>query len=372
MNQGQPGRTVIVVGAGLVGLSCAWWLQRRGHRVLLVDSAEGVGGSVAALGVLMGHVFHRSSGRGWRLRQQSVTLWQRWRQELASRGRPIAWRAGLLLLAGDGAEAERHRWLQAERLRQGIPLEWWPPERLEALAPIPPGPAAGALHSPLDGQVDPRQAMDALHSDATACGLTSRTETVAALERRPGGGGGWRLVLTSGMRLESEWLVLCAGVDSGSLLEPLLGEGACGPAPRLEPVLGQALELELPGPMAAEGWNWPGALVWQGVNLVPRPDLPGGRRFWLGATLEPGRQSDPHALAALRCLGGSAPAWLQEAKELRRWEGLRGRPIGRPAPLLEQVAPGLLLATGHYRNGVLLAPATAHWVAEQVEAGKNS
>ena len=371
MNPGKPSRTVIVVGAGLVGLSCAWWLQRRGHQVLLVDSADAEGGSVAALGVLMGHVFHRTSGRAWRLRQQSLTLWQAWRQELAGRGRPIAWREGLLLLAADGEEAQRLRLLQAKRHQQGIGLEWWLPEQLAALTPAPPGPAAGALHSPMDGQLDPRQAMDALHSDGSARGLTTRTERVATLERRVARGGGWRVVLASGMRLEAEWLVLSAGVNSETLLSPLQDQRAGVEKRQLEPVLGQALELELTPHVAAGGWNWPGALVWRGMNLVPRPDLPGGRRFWLGATLEPGRQSDPQAMAALRTLGGSAPTWLGEARELRRWQGLRGRPVGRPAPLLEQLAPGLLLATGHYRNGVLLAPATAQWVAEQVEAGQN-
>jgi len=360
---------VIVVGGGLVGLACAWWLQRRGHQVLLLDAAEGDGGSVAALGVLMAHVFHRSSGRAWRLRQHSLALWRDWRQELESRGRPIAWRGGLLLVAANEVEAERQRWLQSERGKQGILLELWPPERLEALAPTPPGPSKGALLSPLDGQLDPRQAMEALHSDATACGLTSRTETVVALERRPSGTGGWRVVLASGMRLEAEWILLCAGLSSAALLGALIGEGAGGKGPPLEPVLGQALELELPGPLAAEGWNWPGALGWQGRTLVPRPDLPGGRRFWLGATLEPGRQADPQALANLRSLGGQGPPWLRDARELRRWQGLRSRPVGRPAPLLEQVAPGLLLTTGHYRNGVLLAPATAQWAAHQVEGG---
>ncbi len=368
MNQGQrpPARTVIVVGAGLVGLSCAWWLQRRGHRVLLVESAQGEGGSAAALGVLMAQVFHRSSGRAWRLRQQSLALWQAWRQELADRGRPIAWREGLLVLAADNAEAERLQRLQAERAQQGFPLEWWEPERLEQLSPPPPGPALGALHSPRDGQLDPTQAMEAFHSDATASGLTSRIDTVAAVERARGSGG-WQAVLASGLRLEAEWLVLCAGAASAALLEP--AAGVEGQPPLLEPVLGQALELELPKAVAAGGWGWPGALVWQGVNLVPRPDLPGGRRFWLGATLEPGRQGDPRALEELRTLGGQAPAWLRESAERRRWQGLRARPVGRPAPWLEPVAPGLLVATGHYRNGVLLAPATAQWVAEQIEGG---
>jgi glycine/D-amino acid oxidase-like deaminating enzyme len=174
------------------------------------------------------------------------------------------------------------------------------------------------------------------------------------------------VVLASGQRLEAEWLVLCAGVGSDALLSPVLGPTA---GEKLEPVLGQALELELPTAVAAGGWSWPGALVWQGVNLVPRPDLPGGRRFWLGATLEPGHRGDAQALEELRQLGGRAPAWLREARDVRSWEGLRARPLGRPAPWLEEVAPGLLVATGHYRNGVLLAPATAAWVGERVERG---
>ena len=140
-------------------------------------------------------------------------------------------------------------------------------------------------------------------------------------------------------------------------------------------VLGQALELELPAAAArcfaggeAEAGAWPGAVLWRGINLVPRPDLPGGRRLWLGATVEPGRGADPAALAELRQLGGEAPPWLREARVLRSWQGLRPRPMGRPAPLLEPLAPGLLLASGHHRNGVLLAPATAEWVLQQVQA----
>jgi hypothetical protein len=115
----------------------------------------------------------------------------------------------------------------------------------------------------------------------------------------------------------------------------------------MEQVLGQALEMELPlhdtRPRQIDHlWSWPGAVVHGGINLVPRPDLPGGRRFWLGATLEP-------------------------AHERGRWQGLRCRPQGQPAPLLEQVAPGLLLLSGHYRNGVLLAPATAAWICGRIQ-----
>ena len=65
-------------------------------------------------------------------------------------------------------------------------------------------------------------------------------------------------------------------------------------------------------------------------------------------------------------LGGEAPPWMREAVVVRRWQGLRARPQGQPAPVLMEPEPGLLIATGHYRNGVLLAPASAAWLAERI------
>ena len=64
----------------------------------------------------------------------------------------------------------------------------------------------------------------------------------------------------------------------------------------------------------------------------------------------------------MRSLNERAPDWLREADVIEQWSGLRARPVDRPAPLLEVLEPGLILATGHYRNGVLLTPATAEWV----------
>lgn len=387
-------RSVIVVGGGIVGVASAWLLQRRGHRVLLIDPALGSdcsaetapSASRAALGVLMGHVFRRSHGRGWQLRQRSLALWKSWSHSLASRGRPIAYRSGLLLLAHDGPELERQQTLLAERQKLELPFSAWSLEQLQAIAPPLPAPALGGLFSAADGQIDPHQALEALHSDACAAGLTSLPQSVTTIEPRRRGNG-WQVRLLDGSVLEAEWLVLAAGIEGQSLLAALESQGArgaavrAGPPLKLEPVLGQALELEVEASVAqAIGQppphqndsdtipGWPGVVVWQGMCLVPRPDLPGGRRLWLGSSLEPGREPDPAALQSLRDLGGAAPDWLLRARVVRQWQGLRPRPFGRPAPLLECLAPGLLLASGHYRNGVLLAPASAEWVCTQVES----
>ncbi|MEB3168474.1 MAG: FAD-dependent oxidoreductase [Synechococcaceae cyanobacterium] len=384
-------RSVIVVGAGLVGLASAWLLQRHGHAVLLLDS-PGAGpaspslpppanqlapaaaraedgtsphlsirsGSAAALGLLMAQISQRDSGRAWRLRQRSLLLWREWRQELLQRGQSIPWRPGLLLLAATAEERSRQEQLARERQARGMALEFWDANRLRRLVPEPPGAALGAIHSPEDGQLDPGQAMAALRADGLAAGLRccpSRVQELRAAAQ--GDGGRWRLRLEDGQRLESDWLVLAAGVASAELLHPL------GLERPLQPLLGQALELELPEAVVWQ--DWPGVVSWKGLHIVPRPDRDGGRRLWLGATVEPGTEPAAAALAQLRHLAGDAPAWLAQASLRQHWVGVRARPRDRPAPLLEQPRPGLLLATGHNRNGVLLAPVSAEWVLSQVE-----
>ncbi|PZV02315.1 MAG: FAD-dependent oxidoreductase [Cyanobium sp.] len=354
-------QSIVVIGAGIVGLACAWLLQGRGHQVTVLD--PGVfgrqpqdAGSGAALGVLMGQVFHRSSGRGWRLRQRSLQLWRQWRQQLAMAGEPIPFRSGLLLLAADPDERRRLEWLAEARQGQGMAIELWDRTALRQLQPELPGDAELGLFSSEDGQLDPLGAMAALRSDGLRQGMQLLAAPAIRLERRT---AGWQLALGGGSLLSSAWVVVAAGLSSAALLE------TAGHRRELEPVLGQALELQRP---AGAELNWPASLVWRGWNLVPRPD----GRLWLGATLEPGRVADPGQLESLRELGGDAPAWLRESVERRHWQGLRARPVGRPAPLLEQLEPGLVLATGHYRNGVLLAPASAEWVASQIEAGAPS
>jgi glycine/D-amino acid oxidase-like deaminating enzyme len=379
---------VLVVGAGIIGRAAAWRLAEQGHSVTLVDPALAdhpnvdalsraqpntpppalerlTSGSQAALGVLMARVFHRSSGRAWRLRQQSQALWEDWLAELERRGHRLPHRRGLLLLAATAEERAQQERLVAERTRMGLPLRLLDADALAELAPSLPGRPLGGLLSPEDGQLDPGPVLEALLGEARQAGAVSVAEAVVALERGPGGRR-WRLMLGGGGALEADWLVLSLGLGTGALLASL------GLPLALEPVLGQALELELADPLA---WTWPGAVVWRGVNLVPRLDgSGGGQRLWLGATLEPGDQARGAAVEAMRLLGGEAPPWLRQARVTRHWQGLRCRPVGQAAPVLAEPEPGLLIATGHYRNGVLLAPATAAWLCDRIggEAAKCS
>lgn len=365
--RGSSAQSVAIIGAGIIGRSTAWHLQQQGHQVTLIapdllnpagPAAETalVSGSAAALGLLMAQVFHRSSGRAWRLRQRSLALWNSWIRTLAARGHPVAFQRGLLLLASDPLELERQQRLVEQRQAMGLPLALWPRRALEELAPALPAAALGGLWSPEDGQIDPLPVLDALWQDAARLGCRGLPHRVLALES--GRHDRWQLKLDDGSWLQSRWVVVGAGTATAGLL------GQLGRPVPLDPVLGQALALSSGDPTAPWHWNphWPAAVVWQGINLVPRAD----GQLWLGATLEPGRNPSRETLDTMAGLNGHAPDWLAAATVLRHWQGLRLRPRGRPAPWLELLAPGLLVASGHYRNGLLLAPASAEWISDQI------
>ncbi len=305
----------------------------------------------------MAQVFHRASGRAWRLRQRSLELWSDWIPRLQASGHPVTLRRGLLLLAASPEELSRQDQLCQHRQAMGLPLRLCSSSELAGLGPQPPPLAIGGLWSAADGQIDPQPLLNALRSEAGKQGASLLSATVRALERR---GQHWLLQLESGEHTSADAVVVCAGAGTAALL------GSLGLELPLAPVLGQALELRCRADSNPWCWSpgWPAAMVWQGINLVPRAD----GHLWLGATLEPGQAASRAALTELQTLNGHAPPWLQQAEVVQQWQGLRMQPQGRPAPWLEQLEPGLLLAAGHYRNGLLLAPATAEWLAQQLEA----
>ena len=215
-----------------------------------------------------------------------------------------------------------------------------------------------ALHSPRDGQLDPAAALAALAADGRAAG----DDDPGGGRRRPwrpgAAAGGW------------PWPAAATWRPPGWCWRP--GAGRRTPAGGPAGIGGH--DHRGWSRCWARPWSWswrppcrtPGraAVVWRGLNLVPRPDLEGGRRLWLGATLEPGRTADagqaqPNSAswAARPRTGWPRPGWCATGRACGPARSAGRRPCWSSRPL------ALLLAGGHYRNGVLLAPASADWVA---------
>ena len=316
----------------------------------------------------MADVFQRSSGRSWRLRQQSMQLFGEWQQHLQGAGHQAKINRGLWLLTNNCNQWQKYQLLAEERSKKGIGMEIFNAAALKeqvelgVLPPLSEG-LIGGIWSRRDGQLDPTEWMKELLLDGQNNGLKYINSKVSELTQI---NGSWQLSLEANNKDNEiyDWLMVCAGLESTDLLAPLGLSNTNNLA--MQPVLGQALELKLPA-----GINLQQSINWDGINLVPRPD----NHLWLGATLEPGLNQNQagsiDALKDMQQLNGAAPEWLNQAKIIRHWQGVRAQPLAQPAPVLEQLLPGLCLMAGHYRNGILLGPASAMWAATIITNIKN-
>ncbi len=379
-------KKIVIVGCGIVGAMMAYELSNQFQASeadiqVLDQQTPGLGSTGAALGVLMGIISHKVKGRAWRLREASIRRYATLIKELAEQGQSVPFNSdGILSLCFDEKDLPRWQTLKQKREDQGWPLEIWTTEALQRRCPqIDIGAASSeaeseikaAIYSPVDGQVSPVMLTQALVKAAQAKGVTFSDEAeVTRLEMQAQRCVG---VQTQQEYFTADWVVLCAGLGSAAIAHtastPLGSESLT-----LMPVLGQAMEIQLPDVLGNPAFQ--PVINGHDIQLVPL----GEGRYWLGATVEfPSAavmeseeiiKAEADGLINLRRGAERFCGALQQAEVIRTWSGLRPRPVGQAAPVIQPLGSckNVTLATGHYRNGVLLAPATAQQVCELLKA----
>ncbi len=341
----------VVIGAGLVGLACAWSAGRRGLSVLVVDRADGAaaGSSGVAAGMLA-PVTEADFGEhaGLALGLAARERWPAFAARLEEQtGRPTGFlECGALVVAADRDDVEELRRLHELHVALGLDSEWLPPSRCRVLEPGLSPRIAGGILAPQDGSADPRATVRAL---AAVAGEVELGVEVEAIEHD---GAAVTGVRTRTGTISCDQVVVAAGPWSASLAP--FGDG-----PPVRPVKGQILELRTRGTMP---------VPFERVLRTPRCYLVsrGDGRVVLGATVEEqGFDTSVTADGVFRLLEA---AWevLPEVGELELVAARAGLRPATPdnAPVVgRDELDGLVWATGHWRNGVLLAPLTGDAVA---------
>jgi glycine oxidase len=350
---------VAVAGGGLVGLAVAWRAALRGLSVTVADDAPGAGASAAAAGMLApvteaGYREEALLGLG----AASLARWPAFAAELeAASGLPVGLRtAGTLVVGFDEDDVRELDALHAFQRELGLAAQRLTPRETRRREPALATRVRGGLLVEGDHSVDGRAVHAALLAAAGAAGVALVRERVAEVVVDGGRAAGLRLA--SGDVVAAGTTVLALGAHSGGL-------PGVPPLP-VRPVKGQVLRLAgaqglLEGTVRALVRGRP-------VYLVPYGDA----GLVVGATVED-RGFDARVTAGgVHDLLHDAIEVVPEVEELELAETLaRWRP-GTPdnAPLLGPSSlPGLVLATGHHRNGVLLTPVTAEATAELLATG---
>jgi glycine oxidase len=373
---GQPQITtrdadVLIIGGGVIGLAIAWRAALRGMRVTLADPEPGRGASYAAAGMLTPVAEAAYAERElFELGSASLRRYPDFVAELtAVTGMRVGFRrSGTLQVAHDGddmAVLDEHALLRESfgaATRRLTGRECRQAEPLLATA------IRGGLLVDDDASVDPRRLTSALLAAARSAGVTHLPHSAARLRTDRGRACGAEL--TDGITVSAAQVVLAAGWASAALdgLPPMA-------APPLRPVKGQIVRLR-PTAQALRAGLRPGLLArtirgivaGSSVYLVPRDD----GELVIGATQEEVGADLTVTAGGIWQLLRDAKALVPAITELEFTESVAGLRPGTPdnAPVLGPSAlPGLVLATGHFRSGVLLAPLTAELIAGYLATG---
>jgi glycine oxidase len=324
------GHDVVVVGAGVIGLACGWRCAQRGLDVLVLERSEpGAGASGVAAGMLA-PVTEAEFGEEplLALNLASAAMWPAFAAELAERsGLETGYHAsGALVVAADRDDAEELRRLFAFQQSLGLDVRWAGGRECRRLEPRLSPRVAGGIVAAHEHQVEPRALVQAL------CGAFLRA------------GGELRCgveVSSDFSELEAEHVVIAAGCWSGSPVRP---------------VKGQILRLRGDS-LASRLVRTPRCYV------VSRPN----GEVVVGATVEERGFDTTVTADGVFHLLEAAREVLPDVTELEFVEAAARLRPGTPdnAPLIGE-RDGMIWATGHHRNGVLLTPITAAAVAAMV------
>jgi glycine oxidase len=352
----------LVIGAGCVGLAVAWRLSRD-LRVAVVDPQPGSGATHVAAGMLA-PVTELTYGEEAlsRLTLASAALYPDFVAELhAATGMVVGYRqTGTLTVALDrddqAAVDDIHAFLRAH----GMPVERLSGHEARRREPLLAPDLQAAMWVAGDHQVDPRLLVAALREACVTRGVSFVGARVARLE--VAGDRVTGALLEDGSVVRAETAVLAAGVHSAAVAAEVLELP-------LRPVKGQLLVLRSADGLPFMEHTVRGLAHGFAVYLVPRAD----GRVVVGATVEE-RGFDVSVTAdAMYTLLRDARRLVPGITELEVLEFLAALRPGTPdnAPLLgPSGVAGLVLATGHYRNGILLTPITADAIASLLTYGE--
>jgi glycine oxidase len=350
---------VIVVGGGVIGLAATWRLAQRGLRVVVLERDQAGSGTTSVAAGMLAPIAEADLGEQplLRLGIASAAAYPAFVDELRERSGldPGYLACGSLLTARDRDEAESLARELELRATLGLRVTRLLPGQARALEPALAPTLRGALDVPDDHAIDPRKLVAALAAAVTRAGGEVREGMpVERLGVTDAGVEG--VVLADGSRLTADHVVVAAGPWSGQIAG--LPEHARVP---VRPVKGQIMRLHDPaGPGLLSR-----VLRMRSGYVVPRGD----GRYVLGATMEERGFDTTVTAGAVYELLRDAIELLPGLAELVIDELSAGLRPGTPdnAPLIGAGAlPGLHWATGHHRNGVLLAPITAGLVVASV------
>ncbi|WP_078381601.1 glycine oxidase ThiO [Sutcliffiella halmapala] len=347
---------VIIVGGGVNGCASAYYLSKSGKKVLLLERERiAAKASSAAAGMLGAQVEVTEEGPLFEIAKESRAMFPSLQSELKEfSGIDIELvQKGMLKIARTEKEAQHLKQMLEFQQRLGEKASWLDKEAVLKREPALGGELVGAMDIPMDGHVNPEKLTHAFAKAATNLGAVVK-EYVEVYSFQRDKDSVFAVETSEGTYSGASFLVA-----AGAWSKRLLAELAL-PIPAY-PVKGECFSVITERPLITS------TIFTDSCYIVPKS----GNRLVVGATMVPHTFSEHVTIGGLSSLMSEAtkalPA-IATANFERSWAGIRPQ-TGDELPFLggHPILKNVLIATGHYRNGILLAPITGKLVADMVD-----
>jgi len=346
-------RHIVIIGSGIIGKFNALELSELGFQITIIDPAKLVNGSNASLGLLMGNMYQKRRGRSWDLRKQSIELWPKWMEFLQKFNYELIIEKPLIQLTTNEEIFKKLEKFVDENNDQNLRILKRDSVIIKNINKVFQTKNIKGLISFKDGRINAISLLKTLDKYLKHKKVNFLEEEIIKIRKS---NNQWISTTRNNKEIKSDMVILCNSLKVIDLIDNLSHNI------KLKPVLGQAIEIDI-NDAEVDLLSLPKQFNINGKNIIPKTK----KKLIIGSTDEYSTEPDEDTFEKLTSFLDQIPSWLKKGKISKKWYGIRSKPDGEPSPIMKNLKNGLLICTGFYKNGILLAPACSRWVANEIK-----
>jgi D-amino-acid oxidase len=344
---------IVIIGSGIIGKFNALELSELGFRITIIDPAEQENSSNAALGLLMGNMYQKRRGRSWDLRKQSIELWPKWIKFLQKFNYELNITKPLIQLTTNEEKFKKLEKFIYENNDLNLRILEKDSKIIQNINEVFQTKNLKGMISFNDGKINAPSLLKTLGKYLKSKKINFVNEEIIRIRKS---NNQWFSTTKNNRDIKSDIVILCNSIKAIDLIDNLSHNI------KLKPVLGQAMEVGI-NDSEVDLLILPKQFNINGKNIIPISK----NKLIIGSTDEYSTKPEKNIFEQLTNFLDKKPTWLINGQVTKTWFGIRSRPEGEPSPIMKNLGKGLIICTGFYKNGILLAPACSKWVANEIE-----
>jgi len=344
---------IVIIGSGIIGKFNALELSELGFQVTIIDPTQLQNSSNAALGLLMGNMYQRRRGRSWDLRKQSIELWPHWITFLQKFNYELNIEKPLIQLTTNEEKFKKLEKFVYENNDPTLTILERDSILIKNINKAFQTKNIKGMISFKDGRINALSLLQTLDKYLKHKKVNYLQGEIIKIRKS---NNQWISETRNNENIKSDMVILCNSLKAIDLIDSLSHNI------KLKPVLGQAIEVKI-NDAEVDLLTLPKQFNINGKNIIPISK----NKLIIGSTDEYSTKPEKNTFDKIINFLDKQPTWLINGQVTKKWFGVRSRPEGEPSPIMKNLEDGLIICTGFYKNGILLAPACSRWVANEIK-----